>query len=251
MLLTQNSEMRADGVWNWTLPAWVAKHRDGSRFLVCPQAGACAQFCYARNGTYQFPAVVDAHVRNLEMVRDDLPGWTHRMTGELHHRRHFPTYQPRLPDLDKRHLPPVVARLLDSGAACIRIHDSGDFFSPEYLQAWLTIARQTPHIFFYAYTKEVDLLHSMGGLAPVNFRWCFSLGGKQDHLIDRAAEYHADVFPGGVPDGWYDQQANDLLCVTAPQFAIGIPANNIPRFNNRLAGRTFGQVEATTRRRRS
>ncbi|WNI20170.1 hypothetical protein RLT57_32035 (plasmid) [Streptomyces sp. ITFR-21] len=34
--------------------------------------------------------------------------------------------------------------------------------------------------------------------APDNFLWCYSLGGREDHLIDLAHERHADVFPDVV-----------------------------------------------------
>jgi hypothetical protein len=43
-LLTQNSELKPDGIFNWTLPAFAIKLTDGSNFNVCPQAGACASF---------------------------------------------------------------------------------------------------------------------------------------------------------------------------------------------------------------
>lgn len=68
MLLTQNRELKKDGVWNWTLPAWVVELPDGSHFNVCPHAGACAKFCYARNGTYLFPKVRGKHLDNLLCV---------------------------------------------------------------------------------------------------------------------------------------------------------------------------------------
>ena len=47
---------------------------DGAAVNVCPQAGACVKVCYARNGTFNFPAVKAAHVRNLERVTGDLSG---------------------------------------------------------------------------------------------------------------------------------------------------------------------------------
>ncbi|MEU6405406.1 hypothetical protein [Streptomyces sp. NPDC046985] len=49
-LLTQNSQLRKEGIFNWTLPAFDVKLPDGSNFNVCPQAGACASLCYAPAG---------------------------------------------------------------------------------------------------------------------------------------------------------------------------------------------------------
>lgn len=254
-LLTQNSELRRDRVWNWTLPAWVARRSDGAAVNVCPQAGACVKVCYARNGTYNFPTVKAAHVRNLEAVQDDLGGWVTDLCNELSAKRFRPTGEPRLPDLPRDHLTPEVAALLDSGAACVRIHDSGDFFSDEYLLAWLTVATLTPDVLFYAYTKEVERVRRVvGANGPANFLHVFSMGGKQDHLLDPDHDRHADVFPDEAAiaaAGYYSQDAHDLLCVVAPSHRIGIPANNIPAFRKRLAGRTFAELELDTRRHRS
>jgi hypothetical protein len=79
-LLTQNSELRDDGIWNWTLPAWVVRLSDGRSFNVCPSAGACAKVCYARNGTYLFPAVAAAHLDNLRAAFS--PDFPERMLNE-------------------------------------------------------------------------------------------------------------------------------------------------------------------------
>ncbi|MFF7438829.1 hypothetical protein [Streptomyces sp. NPDC008122] len=41
-LLTQNSDLRGDGVWNWTLPTLATKLPDGRGVLTRPSAGVCA-----------------------------------------------------------------------------------------------------------------------------------------------------------------------------------------------------------------
>jgi hypothetical protein len=251
-LLRQNSELRRDRVWNWTLPAWVARRSDGVAVNVCPQAGACIRVCYARNGTYNFPGVKAAHVRNLEAVQDDLGAWATAMLTELGRRKFRPSGEPRLPGYPRGHLAPAVADLIDRGAAAVRIHDAGDFFTDDYLLAWATIAELTPDVLFYAYTKEVARVRRvLGGGGPDNLLTVFSLGGKQDHLLDLAVDRHAEVFPDEAAiaaAGYESQDANDLLCVLSVNHRVGIPANNIPAFRKRLAGRTFGELEAATRR---
>lgn len=248
--------MRKDGIWNWTLPAWVVQRSNGQHVNVCPQAGACAKLCYARTGTFMFPAVKAAHQRNLDLVLDDLPAWRTLMASELGHRRFRPSGVPRMPWLGRGHLHPVVANLLDAGAAAVRIHDSGDFLSEEYLRAWLWVAGETPDVLFYAYTKEVALFKGLlthDRPAPPNFLWVYSLGGRQDHLIDRDRDRHAEVFPDETAiraAGYVNQDAHDLLCVLSPGHRIGIPANNIPAVRKRMAGQSFGEVEAGIRRRR-
>lgn len=168
-LLTQNGELRPDGIWNWTLPAWVVKLPDGRSFNVCPNAGACAELCYARSGTYRFANVAEAHMKKLRLVLEQ-------------------------PARFERHMTEEVARLPSRTA--VRIHDSGDFFSDDYLASWLRIIAATPHVLFYAYTKEVSRFRRLvEGQAPANFRWVFSLGGREDHLLDLDVDRHADVFP--------------------------------------------------------
>lgn len=242
---TQNREMKADGVWNFTLPAWVVELPDGSHFNVCPNAGACAKFCYARNGTFLFPKVRGKHLGNLELVRND-PLWTAALAEELAHKRFQPSGVPRqIPGLtDTTHLSPRVQAWIRNGGAAVRIHDSGDFFSREYLVGWIGLANMFPEILFYAYTKEVALLRTVD--LPDNFLVVFSMGGKQDHLIDPDVDRHADVFPdlSTIEDaGYMTQHQSDLLAVLLPTTRIGIPQNNIPHFKKRLAGRTFAEAQ--------
>ena len=37
----------------------------------------------------------------------------------------------------------------------VRIHDSGEFYSQEYVDKWVTIAKHFPKVTFYAYTKRL------------------------------------------------------------------------------------------------
>jgi hypothetical protein len=232
-LLTQNSEMRQIGVWNWSLPAWAGRLADGRTFNTCPSAGICAQACYARHGTYTWPVVRAKHQANLMFVLDDLPGWETAMVAEL--------------GAPKFH------------GAWIRIHDAGDFFSDAYLLAWLRICRAHPDVNFYAYTKEVDRFRRLTEPSPpANFLWVYSYGGTQDAALNPATDRVADVFPDEAAIAaadWASQEASDLLAVLGPRL-VGVPANRIPAYLKRLAGRRFSEwqaevdAERTTRQRR-
>lgn len=217
-LLTQNRELRRIGAWNWTLPAWAGRMADGRTYNTCPSAGVCAKACYALQGTYLFPAVRARHQANLAYVLDDPSGWEAQMLAEVGHRRHRGGY--------------------------VRIHDAGDFFSATYLTAWLRIARATPEATFYSYTKEVELFRKLVEPdPPANFRWVYSFGGTQDGSLDDGRDRVADVFPtieAMEAAGYADQSESDLLAVLGPPL-VGIPANNIPQYRKRLAGRTFRQ----------
>lgn len=230
-LLTQNSEMRQIGVWNWSLPAWAGRLPDGRTYNTCPSAGICAQVCYARHGTYTWPVVRAKHHANLMYVLDDLTDWQAAMIAEL--------------NAAKFH------------GAWIRIHDSGDFFSDAYLQAWLDICRARPDTNFYAYTKEVSRFRTLVEPdPPPNFLWVYSYGGTQDDALDAERDRVADVFPDETAiakAGWASQEASDLLAVLGPRL-VGVPANRIPIFLMRLSGRRFSEwqaeVDAERQRRR-
>lgn len=226
-LLTQNRELREEGIWNWTLPALATRLPDGRTVKTCPSAGICGQACYARNGTYMFPAVLKRHQENLAYTLDDLPGWTRHMAAELAHPRHR--------------------------GGWVRIHDSGDFYSRAYLAAWLRIIAFRPAVSFYAYTKEVSMFRELYEPAPPrNFRVVYSYGGREDHLLDPTRDRVADVYPDEaaiLADGWHSQDRSDLLAVLGPA-PVGIPSNNIPHLRRRMAGRTFRQWQAETDERR-
>lgn len=256
-LLRQNSELRRDGIWNWTLPAWVTKLPDGRVVNVCPSAGACKDYCYARNGTYLFPKVKEAHQRNLVMTLDDLEGWRATMLAELDRKKFRPTGEPRFAgDRDRLVVDDWTQNWMDRGGAAIRVHDSGDFYSDEYLEAWVEIAKAVDDVLFYAYTKEVPRLKARARAEdfPPNFRIILSLGGIHDHLIDGEEDRHAEVFPDLVSladAGYTDQEENDLYAVLLDTTRVGIPANNIRHFQKRMGARTFGQLEREKGRRKA
>ncbi len=69
-------------------------------------------------------------------------------------------------------------------AGYVRVHDSGDFFSQTYFDAWMEVARQRRRTLFYAYTKSLVYWVARVGTVPDNFVLTASWGGTHDHLID-------------------------------------------------------------------
>lgn len=72
------------------------------------------------------------------------------------------------------------------------------------------------------------------------------MGGKEDHLVDKESERHADVFPSldaMIKAGYSDQEPSDLWAVTLPTTKIGIVQNNIPHYKKKLQGKSFGEAE--------
>lgn len=168
MLLTKNSKIKNSEnqvykrIYNFTIPA--LKTDDG--FMTCPNASACAVGCYARERAYTWPKVKAKHKSNFLATQSE--DFTEIMTLEIK------LFKPDL----------------------VRIHDAGDFYNAEYLEKWITIAKLNPNVKFYAYTKMVSLLKRRRLFPdyPSNLITIFSLGGKEDHLIDVNTDRHSRVF---------------------------------------------------------
>lgn len=55
----------------------------------------------------------------------------------------------------------------------IRVHASGEFFSQSYIDKWVSIAKQLPHVTFYAFTKRLtdfdfSILSSLPNFVLIN-----------------------------------------------------------------------------------
>lgn len=138
--------------------------------LTCPGAGPCRANCYATQGRYAIHQTQRPRLENLAKVR-----YTLAIGG------------PAL-------LAAVLAADIDMLQAkdVVRVHDSGDFFSQAYLDAWLLAMAAFPGMVFYCYTKSHHLDWSR---VPPNFRVVRSLGSRFDHLVDLGRP-HARVFAG-------------------------------------------------------
>lgn len=163
-LLTQNSKLKKTSkvigakVVNFGIPAY--KSQSGK--LTCPFADECIKFCYAQKGAYIWSNVKPAFEKRYEATKRE--DFIEVMQKELDRKK--PAY--------------------------VRVHDSGDYYSEAYLQKWLTIAKNNPHIRFYSYTNSVAMLK--GAILPDNYDIIFSDSGKQKHLIDPATDRHTKIF---------------------------------------------------------
>lgn len=152
---------------------------------TCPRAGECRKVCYATQGSYRFSGVVAARAHNLALAR-----------------------APRFAETLKADMAAIAAKF-----NVVRIHDSGDFFSQKYLDAWVAAARAFPGVIFYAYTKS--FAHLNFSAAPENFRVTQSLGGKDDLKVD-LNKPHARIFADDaarVAAGYLDGNVSDALAI--------------------------------------
>lgn len=134
--------------------------------ITCPFAGKCLSLCYAKKGAYAWSNVQLAlHERYTASKETDFVA---RITSEL-------------------------AKVKKDKQLYIRVHDSGDFYSPAYFAKWLEIARLNPAVRFYAYTKSHSFIRGNFAI-PENFDLIFSLGSKNDELINQETERHSKIF---------------------------------------------------------
>lgn len=155
--LSTNSKLRKSGIFSWGIPAYRAP--DGT--ITCPGASACVTGCYARAGFYVMPNVLAAQQARLDLSRNEQ--FVAVMNAEIKRR-----------DIKR-----------------LRIHDSGDFYSRQYLNAWLAIISMNEQTLFYAYTKMIPLFS--GVTLPKNFIVIFSEGGRWDNQI-KPTDRHSRVF---------------------------------------------------------
>jgi hypothetical protein len=131
-----------------------------------------------------------------------------------------------------------------SGGRAVRIHDSGDFYNEKYMNAWKQIIELTPHVFFYAYTKEVSMIKSARW--PDNIVFIFSLGGKQDNLINKDIDRHSEVFPNIsslLKSGYTHNLESDILAALMPNNRVGLLRNNISALKRKQGLKTFSELQ--------
>lgn len=165
-LLTQNTKIKDTSkamgvkVFNFSIPAY--KSETGK--VTCPFADSCIKFCYAQKGNYKrFPSVRNGMEKKYQLTKQD--NFVELMNKEIIKEK---------PDF-------------------IRVHDSGDYYSPEYLDKWLTIAEQNPNVKFYSYTNSIKFVKDLKTI-PDNFDFIFSDSGKQVDLIDKTKDRHTKIF---------------------------------------------------------
>lgn len=212
-LLTQNSKIKQSGsgavlVFNFGIPAFQSK----TGLKTCPNAGLCANGCYARRGAYLFSSVVKKFEERL--VATQQSDFASKM--QL--------------DID------IAIKKAKNKKIYIRIHDSGDFYSVEYYMKWIAIMERNPDITFYAYTKQVAMFKALEPIQPKNFILTFSYGGKQDALINVKTDRHSMVFESLGPlkkQGYVDASSHDLLSLGSNK-KVGLVFHHAKNYENTL-----------------
>jgi hypothetical protein len=75
--------------------------------------------------------------------------------------------------------------LMHAPKPLVRIHESGDFWTENYMRAWMMVARERPNQKFYAFTKSLGMWINLREQIPSNFYLTASFGGTLDYLIPK------------------------------------------------------------------
>jgi hypothetical protein len=168
--------------YDLTLPALsgIVVDEETGEFVeikTCPGAGECQLFCYARKGGYRmFPASSMSAAQALNFLVNDPSGYMAMFDKEVKMAQ---------------------ARTSKAGVKLlVRIHDAGDFFSKEYYDLAMNVAKNNPGAKFYFYTKMGDIATDPN--APSNVVGQFSSGAqsrevKKVQLVKNAGRHVKDA----------------------------------------------------------
>lgn len=146
---------------------------------TCPFQGTCRNYCYAIKAE-KWPYVTPSRWDNFYASR-------------------------RATFVDE-----MVAKITKMGLKVVRVHESGDLYTPEYAELWAEIARRLPDVRFYVYSKSIPYAAPLRDLP--NFTVIFSYGGKMDDLITQGSDNYARVV-----ESEDEVQPGERLCrVVAP-----------------------------------
>lgn len=77
----------------------------------------------------------------------------------------------------------VILAAMPKNLGICRIHVAGDFFSQDYFDAWVAVAKANPDRLFYAYTKSLTYWLRRRDDIPENLVLTASFGGRLDSKI--------------------------------------------------------------------
>ena len=153
--------------------SWAVLNANGKRTI---QDGKETIFrCFAASGEVQYDGAFNSRAENLQTIVNYLHQGVDYTADQISVAiQHFRTRNTEL----------------------VRIHESGDFFNPLYLHAWVKVAKSNPGLKFYCYSKSLHIFQEFGlDNLPENFYLTASYGGVFDNMIDQGLfKRYAKVF---------------------------------------------------------
>lgn len=140
-----------------TCPAALLCKSKADRLTGQITDGPKCQFrCYATAAESMFKNIRESRWRNFELLKS-------RSLGEM-------------VDLIELSIP-------QKGIKLVRIHQSGDFFSQTYFDAWVQVSVNNAGLIHYGYTKALPFWIKRKDIIPANLKLVASMGGLHDALI--------------------------------------------------------------------
>jgi hypothetical protein len=142
-LLINGNDKLGKGVYTWSmLPTNEVFNINinGSDYCVKGTCNCHCEGCYATTGRYNCDNVKEANAKKTILARSQLD-WVRNA---------------------------IIAQIIADGIKIIRIHAAGDFFGPEYIEAWKTICSVTPNTVYWTYTKNHDAENAFDGIDNIN-----------------------------------------------------------------------------------
>ena len=192
---------------------------------TCPGAGSCKVDCFAMKGSkVQFKPAWQNDGRILTYLLNDPEGFFNQLSAEI-------AKEERDGQKGDKKFP-------NGWNVTVRWHDAGDFFSPEYLDMALKMAKKHPNVKFYAYTKMANAALAQ---KPPNFiiNWSEGAHTSQEKQI-KASDANLDTTKNSriVPDEIFQ----DLLVkdekknlVKGEQGQWQVQPDKLPELKQRLA----------------
>lgn len=180
-LLSSNEKVGKTGILKISLPAYKGLYYDEKdrQFKVvntCPNAGECKLYCYQQKGrSVMFDNAAISKTRILNFLLNHWDAFKYKMVDEI---------ETAKMGNDKKGLKTIV-----------RWHDSGDFISDKYLDLAMDIARETPDVLHYAYTKMVSSAKRANVPSNFVFRYSLDVGSPETGLVNKYEDKHTEVVP--------------------------------------------------------
>ena len=210
-LLKQNQKMKKsstgeyEAFYNIGIPAimgMVFDERENKFKIIntCPSAGSCMHVCYATKGGYvQYQAVSEKQNLTLNLLYNHPDQYVNKAVDEI-------------VAVVKKHAAPSTD--LPKGIkTVIRWHDSGDFFSEDYLRLALHVIERVKdslpsfyHDFvqFYAYTKRINMTEPFKG-KDLLLRKSMGAKPEEERNIDPNKDMFSQIVSKSVKDDMIDQ----------------------------------------------
>lgn len=156
--------------------------------VSCLNCNSCKSDCFALKSYHQYPSTMALWDYNFNLVKNDLFKLYDKLDNQL-----------------KR-----IAR--SKGAKMVRIHQSGDFYSQNYLNMWCDLIAKYPMITFFGYTKVNEILDFSRMDQLTNCNIVRSMVGKKRNFGSLSYVTKLANETNGVVCGAYGEQRENVKC---------------------------------------